>query len=331
MKQQSRQRKSGFFVDLLIKIHNLVSMKLTDLFSTVKSRLEFQANYHSVFFNGKTLRMPIKPDKEVTELMWPEFYDVSFGTKCSGKCPYCYAGATSTGAHYTNLAEKINKFFGSMTQKQRPYQVACGGSGDPTENPEWKEAMQAFIDLGIIPNITTHGKFVEKEIDSLVELSGGLAISLHPHLESTWRKAIKVAREAGMRVNTHFVFSDKESIDLFFKLYNELKTDVEYFVLLPHMNVGRGALAPKTVDYDYLSKIVLPIAGEGKLAFGANAQKWLVENQSALKIKTHPPEIFSKYLHLNDELSLFNNSFSMQPVPYSLDTGAELGHARTEF
>lgn len=90
MKQQSRQRKSGFFVDLLIKIHNLVSMKLTDLFSTVKARLEFQANYHSVFFNGKTLRMPINPDKEVTELMWPEFYDVSFGTKCSGKCPYCF-------------------------------------------------------------------------------------------------------------------------------------------------------------------------------------------------------------------------------------------------
>lgn len=307
-------------------------MNLQSLLDSVKIRAEHSANYKAVFCNGKTIRMPVDPTKEVTELKWPEFYDVSYGTRCSGGCyRYCYAGATGTGVHYTNLAKKIHKFFGSMAEYQRPFQVACGGGSDPTENPEWKEAMQAFIDLGIIPNITTHGKWVEKEIDSLLKLSAGIAISLHPHLESTWRKAIAIAHEAGMRVNVHYVFSDKESIDLFRRLYDELCGLVEYFVMLPRMNVGHAAKFPKVVNYGHLSKVIFPIVSDGKLAFGANAQKWLEENQSVLKIKTHPPEIFSKYLLLDDTLSLFNNSFSMTPVPYSLDNGVELGHSRTDF
>lgn len=55
----------------------------------MKTRIFPESNYKSVFFEGKTLRMPIDVDKPVTELHYPEFIDISMGSFCSGGCPYC--------------------------------------------------------------------------------------------------------------------------------------------------------------------------------------------------------------------------------------------------
>ena len=48
----------------------------------MRNRREPEANYSSVYINGKTLRIPIDPKKPITELKYPEFYDVSLGNKC---------------------------------------------------------------------------------------------------------------------------------------------------------------------------------------------------------------------------------------------------------
>ena len=91
------------------------------------------------------------------------------GTKCSGNCIYyCYASALKTAIHYKNIANKINQFFGQMTDNQRPLQVACGGQAESMENPECWEALEAFRNLNIIPNITTNGMFVnDKTIEKI--------------------------------------------------------------------------------------------------------------------------------------------------------------------
>lgn len=61
----------------------------------IKTRREETANYSSVFFNGKTIRNPIDSTKPITELKYPEFYDVSLGNKCeTGKCPWCVIGSS---------------------------------------------------------------------------------------------------------------------------------------------------------------------------------------------------------------------------------------------
>ena len=44
-----------------------------------RKRDEPEANYSAVFFNGRTLRSPIDPSKPITELRFPEFYDLSPG------------------------------------------------------------------------------------------------------------------------------------------------------------------------------------------------------------------------------------------------------------
>ena len=298
-----------------------------------KVRTEPQANYRAVFVDGKTLRIPLDPKKPITELHFPEFYDVSFGTKCSGNCfDVCYASALKAGVHYTHLAEKIHKFFGPLTENQRPIQMACGGESDSMENPECWEALEAFRSLGIVPNLTTHGIFVnDKTIGNIQKYTGGVAVSLHPHLEKAWRKAIDILHDAKIRLNVHFIISDKESVDLFMKLYKELSETVEYFVLLPLMNVGHAKKNPKKVDLIALEKAMDSIYSEGKLACGANLYPWLCTVGKKYGISLYSPEIFSKYLLLNDRLDVFNNSFERKPVPYTTENGCELGFARTEF
>ena len=44
--------------------------------------------------NGKTIRIAIDPSKPITELLYPEFYDVKVTSHCKGQCPYCFVGDT---------------------------------------------------------------------------------------------------------------------------------------------------------------------------------------------------------------------------------------------
>ena len=287
----------------------------------IKTRREEPANYSSVFFNGKTIRIPINPSKPITELMYPEFYDVSLGNKCTtGNCPWCYAKGSPKGIHYTNVADKIHSYFGQMTEIQRPYQVALGGQQEPLEHPEIEQVLQTFVELGVVPNFTTNGVlFDEKAIAMAKNYCGGIAISLHSHLEEHWRKAIDLALANNIRTNVHFIVSDTKNIELLKSVYRQYNGKVDYFVLLPYMNVGFAANNPKTIDYASLEQWLDEIHSFANIAFGANFYKFL-KPLKKWDVSLYPPEIFSKYLVCDDNMSLYSNSFEMRPVKLKRET-----------
>lgn len=300
----------------------------------IKTRIEPQANYKAIFINGKTIRMPIDPAKAITELHFPEFYDLSPGNRCSGGCNYCYAGALKNGVHYKNLVGKIDSFFGTMTPNQRPFQVAIGGEQEPLENPEIWDMMNRLLELGIIPNYTTNGMFVnDKVIEKTLGLTNGVAVTLHAHLEKFWRRAIQRFAEAKIKLNVHVIISDETSIDYTERLYKEFVDTgmVDYFVLLPYMNVGHAANDPKRIAYEHLEKWVDKVFKDGRLAFGANFYSFIKKHRAKYDVSIYPPEIMSKYLILNDEMVLCNNSFEKRVVKYTPGTGCELGMARMKF
>lgn len=298
---------------------------------SIKLRTDPSANYRAVFIDGKTIRTPLDPKRPITELAFPEFWDVSMGTKCSGGCNFCYASALKAGVHYTGLAEKIERFFGPMTENQRPTQIAAGGGADSMENPECWEALQAFNDLGIVPNLTTHGILINKRtMDKIQKHCMGIAVTCHPHLESFWRRALGLL-VGNTRLNLHVIISDAASVETFRRLYDEFAGKIEYFVLLRHMNVGHAAKNPKLIDYEGLERAVDPVYQEGKLAFGANFYSWLLKKRAKYGLSLYSPEIMSKYLLLDDQLGVYNNSFEMKPVPFVAGRGCELGHARSNF
>jgi MoaA/NifB/PqqE/SkfB family radical SAM enzyme len=301
----------------------------------MRKRIEEQANYSAIFIDGKTIRVPIDASKPITELHFPEFYDIAGGTKCeTGKCPWCYASASPHGVHFTNLVQKVNDFFGPMTLNQRPLQVAIGGSAEPLEHPEIWDMMRAFRALQIVPNYTTNGVLVtEKIVELTKEIAGGVAVSLHPHLEKHWRKALELFAQARVKLNVHVIISDKVSIDATAKLYQEYADSemVDYFVLLPYMAYGHARNRPKVIDYDYFKRWLDGIYKESKVAFGANFYNFIKKNAKQFQVSLYPPEIFSKYLVLDDDMIVSNNSFERKNVNWVAGEGCTLGMARTEF
>lgn len=281
----------------------------------IKTRREESANYSSVFFDGKTIRIPLDSSKPILELQYPEFYDISLGNKCdTGRCSYCYASGNPRGVHYKNVAIKIMDYFGLMTENQRPYQVAIGGQQEPLEHPEFKQVLKNFVDLGITPNYTTNGVlFNENAVELTKNYCGGVAITLHPHLEKYWRPAIELAINNKIRTNIHYIISDMRSIELLKELYKQYNGKIDYFVLLPHMNVGFAAKRPKTIDYGGLETWLDDIHEYGNIAFGANFYNFLTPLKK-WDVSLYPPEILSKYLVCDDEMGLYNNSFEMKKV-----------------
>ena len=221
----------------------------------------------------------------------------------------CYAKGNPKGVHYTNTAQKIKDFFGPMTENQRPYQVAIGGSQEPLEHPEFADALKTFCDLGIVPNYTTNGVlFNEQSVELTKKYCGGIAITCHPHLREHWTAAIDLALKNGLRINLHIMLSDATSIEYAKVIYNEYNGKVDYFVLLPHMNVGFASHNPKIINYDLIETWLDEVSTFGNIAFGANFYQFL-KRKKKWDISLYPPEILSKYLVCDDLMSIYNNSF----------------------
>jgi hypothetical protein len=287
----------------------------------IKIREFKEKNYRGIFFNGKTIRIALDATKPILELNYPEFYDVDiFETNnglCKANCPWCYLNGNENGKIVEDACKRIYNYFNSMSSNERPFQVAIPGSGELFEHPDWENILHTFHDLGIMPNYTTNGMFInlDSEITTEYEQSiinatkkycGGVAISCHPHLEKYWTRASELYWTNGIKLNFHIIISDKKSIDYFKEIYELWKDKVDYFVLLPYGNQGRAK--SKEIDWEYLIQN-LP-DNQSKLAFGANFYSYLQEGNHGIKVSLYEPEIMSGFLSLSDN-KLYKSSFNL--------------------
>lgn len=278
----------------------------------IKTRIFPENNYKSIWCNGKTLRFTLDHTKPITELTYPEFYDIKVTGNCEGKCPYCYMDSKQE-EHYPDIIEKTRNFFKGMSKNELPFQVALGG-GEPTSHPDFLELLKVLKEeFDICPNYTTNGMWVRdrKDIKKLLEETkkycGGVAISCHPHLMQYWVKAALLYLQNDIKLNFHIIISDKESIDDFKDIYNSFKTRVDYFVLLPYGTQGRAP--KKEIDWEYLLE-VLP-EDQSKIAFGANFYPYLLKGGHNIKVSLYEPEIMSKFIDLKD-MKVYPSSFNLE-------------------
>ena len=277
----------------------------------IKKRVERESNYSAIFINGKTLRMPLDPKKGIVELKYPEFYDVKLNSICYGKCKNCYMDSRDTGFNYKAL-ENLRIFFEPMNQNQRPFQIAYGG-GEPTLHPDFCSILEYTHSLGIVPNYTTNGMFIDEyNCDKIVEAtkkySMAVALSCHSHLEIFWKRAAMLFFRNKIKTNFHVIISDKESVDNFLKIYNEYTGSVLYFVLLPLTAKGRCKEA--NVEHEYLFDELSKLDDIKDVAFGANFYPMLKTTKHKFDLSLYPPEIMSKFLDLKDN-KIYKSSFAV--------------------
>ena len=277
----------------------------------IKTREFAVSNYRGIWFNGKTIRIALDHTKPITELEFPEFYDVKITSQCDGKCPWCYMDSKETDQHCASAVQKIKDYFGPMSENERPFQVAIGG-GEPTSHPEFVDILKTFKELGIEPNYTTNGMNLDygfncrSILDATQEYCGGVAVSCHPHLKDYWTKAAHNLIDFKVKLNFHLIISNKESIDEFSIVYEEWKDKVDYFVLLPYGNQGRAK--NKEIDWEYL--ITKIPEDQSQIAFGANFYPYLLQGGHGVRVSLYEPEIMSKFLDLRD-MKLHPSSFNL--------------------
>ena len=288
-----------------------------------------ESNYKSIWLeSGKTMRFAIDPSKEITELEYPEFYDVKFsGSNCYGRCEFCYMDETpEVKGEYDNV-EKLTKFFDSIPDEHMPYQIAYGP--EIAHHPEFHDVMKLSHEYGVVGNFTTNGMWskmftedeIKRHIETVKAYCGGVAISINSHLEEYWRSAVEIYLENNIRTNFHIIISDEESVDMFLSVFEEYKDRIEYFVLLPYKNVGRAVDNKKELAWDYFVQ-KFPKDHKESIAFGALFYPYLLKRELDVKISLYEPETLSAYVELKDG-NIYPSSFSTEIVIGNIFVGGK--------
>ena len=209
------------------------------------------------------------------------------------------------------------KFFESMNENQKPFQIAYGG-GEPTLHPYFCEIMELTRMYGVSPNYTTNGMFVSNEkltseiIKATTIYCEGVAVSCHKQLENYWKIAVECYLKNNIFTNFHLMISDRESIDYFLNIYKEYKNRIKYFVLLPLIDQGRCEKVDN--DFDYLFEKIKELEDISDIAFGAKFYESLKSQK--MDVSLYEPEMMSKFIDLKDG-AVYKSSFDVnEPIRY---------------
>ncbi len=228
-------------------------------------------------------------------------------------CHYCYTSALKSGVNFDNIVDKALKVWGDLNKNDRPFQIAIGGAGESTLHPDWIEFVSTVKSLGILPNYTTNGMHLSKEIlDATEKYCGGVAVSYHPHIEKIFYKAIDKLTNINTKVNCHIIIGDRKSLEDTKRIY-ESTDKIDYFVMLPYQSVGRAKEIEVESTWNEMFNYIntLSIDEQNKFAFGALFYPYLLKNNK-LDIDIYEPEIYSGYRIFDDSfLNLRKSSYDL--------------------
>jgi hypothetical protein len=281
----------------------------------MRIRTDVDANYRSIFFDGKTIRQKINSSLPALPPKFAEIEDVAINSKCFGNCPYCYTSALHTGSNFDNIVGKAQNVWGNRSLNDRPFQIAIGGAGESTLHPDWIEFVKCVRGLGIVPNYTTNGMHLTEEILLATEkYCGGVAVSYHPHIEEFFHQSIYSLSQINTVLNAHIVIGDEKSLNDLKMLFNRYKNNIKYFVLLPYKAVGRAINIETDSTWKKLFDWIFSLdkSEYEKFAYGANFYEYLKENKTKLPIDMYEPEMYSGYRIFDDSfMNLRYSSYNL--------------------
>lgn len=177
---------------------------------------------------------------------FPHLIDVGIMGHCihgkTGLCLKAGVGCYQSGLTIEHPNMSLDDFASIARQcKGRVNQFALGGRGDPDQHEHIKEILQICRENNIVPNFTTSGYGLTRELAQLCkQYCGAVAVSWYRN-EYTLN-AIEMLVNAGVKTNIHFVLG-RNTID---EAIKRLETDnlppgVNSLVLLLHKPVGLGS------------------------------------------------------------------------------------------
>lgn len=216
-------------------------------------RIRKEKDFVSCFDNrtGAYLRTGILKDGYETEeepfmASFPELIDIGIMGHCtygqSGLCLQSGIQCYQNGLNRDDANMCIQDFQRIISEcRENTYQVALGGCGDPDQHEDFEEILKICIDAEIVPNFTTSGLGMTKEIAMICKKYCG-AVAVSWYRSPYTLNAISLLLEAGVKTNIHYVLMKdtiKEAIDLLEG--NKFLQGINAVVFLLHKPVGLGS------------------------------------------------------------------------------------------
>ena len=159
-------------------------------------------NFVANLKNGKTFRWGKTLNDNPLKAPIPELVDISISNHCSKACSFCYRNSIADKSFmkikdYEFILKSLNdEKWGNV------FQVALGG-GEPLEHPDFIDILKITKAYNIIPNFTTNGEKITKDIAVQIKhLIGAVAISFQNILSIPNSKANIFINE-GIKTNIH--------------------------------------------------------------------------------------------------------------------------------
>lgn len=287
----------------------------------MKHRVFPESNYFAIQDDEYNIfRYRINDDIPIDRLEYPDVIDISLGNYCTGGCYYCYASATKKGNLYLHVVDKLDRWLGSMTPNQRPFQIAIGGGGEPTLHPEFYDVIKVIAAYGVVPTYTTAGfQLLRRSYDSdtdaidkirqIIDVTkafcGGVAVTAHTHLE--WQESVLLFLKHKIRTNIHVIIGKTLSDIEYAKYIRNEYPDVHTVVLLPFVPMGHG----KRLEVDEEIIVAGALLGQKPgYAIGAMYTPYIKRWPCLFEPYSLFDETkFSAYLELTDPPTFYKSSF----------------------
>jgi hypothetical protein len=185
--------------------------------------------------------------------VYPELIDFKITDYCPFDCPFCYQDSSRHGVHAP--LSTIESYL-EMMSNSGVFEIAFGG-GEPTLHPDFVKILRKTHSLGIVPNFTTKvtpEHWSPDLLQAVMEVVGGVAISVENTWEVSKLKAAEVLYGLRGKISAHFVVGAHPD----WRLEDVIESCAENEIpltLLGFKKVGRGTdPKPQTITPSVLHR-----------------------------------------------------------------------------
>jgi len=212
-----------------------------------------ESNFISAFNpdTGFYLRSGILKDYEDTGIdpfmaPYPELIDIGIMGSCehgkSGLCTQAGIQCYQNGLNKQEPNMKLSDFKKIINEsKDKVYQVALGGRGDPDQHENFEEIVRYCREHNIVPNYTTSGFGFNNHLASIShDYCGAVAVSWYRSKYT--KRTIDTLLRAGVKTNIHYVLSRNTISEAITRLKDKSFPDeINAIIFLLHKPIGLGS------------------------------------------------------------------------------------------
>jgi radical SAM protein with 4Fe4S-binding SPASM domain len=177
---------------------------------------------------------------------FPQLIDIGIMGHCvhgaSGLCLQSGVQCYQSGSIINEPNMNISGFKKIIDEcKDKTFQVALGGRGDPDQHENFAEIIAYCAENGVVPNFTTSGfGLTEKKVALCKKYCGAVAVSWYRHKHTT--AALDLLLAAGVKTNVHYVLGRNSVEEAIALLKNDgFPAGINAVIFLLHKPVGLGS------------------------------------------------------------------------------------------